>query len=70
VSPMPRPFLFRRAFSPAMSHAHASLALRVFLQIHLVCAESCWLGGCAFLCAARVIDKQLAGSRKAGQLKR
>jgi hypothetical protein len=41
---MPRPFLFRWAFSSAMSHAHASLALRVFLQILLVCAESCWLG--------------------------
>ena len=64
---MPRPFLFRRAFSPAMSHAHASLVLRFFLQTHLVCAESCWLGRFA-LCARRVrCNRQVAGSRKAGQ---
>lgn len=58
---MPRPFLFRRAFSPAMSHAHASLALRVFLQTHLVCAESSWLGRFA---RVRGAFAQQAGGRQ------
>jgi hypothetical protein len=30
--------------SPAMSHAHAGKALRVFLQILSACAESCFPG--------------------------